>query len=148
MPTKKPAACSAYTAIATFLRLRSSAMDLDPFLAGFEPRNDAHVATRHTVVRGEELDQCRVRPVVDRGRSDAHLEALAVLAGELRACRARLHVKIEQRLGQRFASTMRMIWMTMSSTSGVRSTPASGGMKRRRGRRNGAVTALNTGAIG
>src|SRR5688572_20124377 len=152
MPTKNPAAWSANTAIATFLRLRSSAMDLDPFLAGFEPRDDADVATRHAVVRGEEFDQRGVRLVVDRGRGDAHLEALTVLAGEFRARSARLDVQIEDQIPaaatRRYATGMSTTCRMMNNTAGERSMLAIGGTKRRIGRRKGRTTESNSGASG
>src|SRR6185503_8886993 len=109
---------------------------------------DRHILLRHPVIVREEFDQRGVGPAFLRRRREADLEALAVLPGELAPLRPRLDVQVQDDLHQRLARTMRTIWMRTSNTSGVRSTLPSGGMKRRSGRRKGAVIALNTGAIG
>ena len=74
---------------------RRRAVDHDALLAGLQAGIDAHAAPRHAVVRRQELDQRRVRLAVDRGRREPHLDALAVLAGELGARGARLDVQLQ-----------------------------------------------------
>src|SRR4029077_423458 len=73
----------------------SSAFDHHAFLPGLEPGGDAHIAPRHAIVLGEELDQRLVRFVIDRGCRQPDLDALAMPACKLRALRTRLHMHLE-----------------------------------------------------
>lgn len=80
---------------------------------------------------GEELDQRFVRRSVHCARPKPDLQPLAVLARELGARGARLHVKLEDHT---VAAATRMLFTTISATyritrrmSGVRSTLPTGG---------------------
>ena len=128
------------------------ALDHDALLPRLEARLDAHAALGDLEVVRQELDQRFVRLAVDRPRREPHLDALAVLSGKLGARGARLNVKMQNQAvaiaRTAPSSSISRTQRIRSRTSGVRSTRPTGGMKRRSGRRNGRVTALNTGIAG
>src|SRR5689334_17104605 len=99
---------------------------------------------------GEEIDQRLVRLAVDRRSGEAHLRAPAMHPRELGPLSARLHVQVEDDAAHpsdaASGSSPRSITITTicsstMRTSGVRSKPPTGGIRRRNGRRNGAVMA-------
>src|SRR4051812_47652392 len=159
MPKKKPAACNAYATVAMVLSCLSSAtsaisdpLDHDALAPGFQPGGDVHVALRHTIVRGEERDQSIVRFAFRGRRRQPQLDAPAMLAGELGALGAGLHMQLEDHSPaatmRRWLSGISSTYRITSRTIGERSTRPTGGTQRRSGRRNGRVSRSNSGPSG
>src|SRR5262245_61881386 len=121
MPLKNPRPWRAYTTKASVFRFFSSAIDLHSLLPGSEPRDNPHVALRHPVVGSEKFDQRLVGLAVDGARGEAHLDALAVAAGEFRPGGAGLDMQIENHrdatAGRMCQRTISTTWISTTSTS-------------------------------
>ena len=79
----------------------------------------------------EKSDERLVCLAVDRARSDAHLDPLAVATREFGTRRSRLNVQVERQreaiAGRMFHSTISSTWIRITSASGVRSNWPTGG---------------------
>src|SRR5213075_16984 len=75
---------------------------------------DGHVLLRHPVILREKFHQRFVRAPFVRRRRETDLESLAVLSGEFRPLRTRLHVQLEHDPHQTLARTISTIWIRIS----------------------------------